>query len=1007
MLEVNLFGTPSVKLDGSPVTLPYKKAEALFYYLVLRGQTSRSELIGLLWTDEDSTSAMKNLRHAIYSIRKALGFDPFGSGQRAFLTLDAALPLRCDVLEFLERDNLSVYRGEFLQDFTIHRAGAFEIWLTEQRSQLQTRYLNRLLQMGQEHYAAGNWAQAERCGLDYLAVDPLEETAVALLMQVYCVQKKFRKVISLYNALREGLEDEFSIAPLKETTALYYSIVNQWNGSADDAEEPPQELLVGKDQALRRLLALCNGTANRPTPCVLVEGEAGVGKTYLVDYILNHYDFSDRLTCRSFCYQSEVDVPLAAWNSVMLTLSSEIESRRLPIPPNYLKTAAGVFPCLAPESVQSYAEADGNFPLQVNFHTAQESVLLLLSLLARQAPLLLVFEDLHWMDRKSAELLARMLRRLRNQNVMVICTSRNLYPAHIQTFLENAQRDGILERYPLRHFTQEETGQFAAHCLGETQPAERVAQFYQYTEGNALLLAQLMRALQESGDGAEIPQNPDSIISYRLSDLRMDERQVLDLISVFTEWAPFEMLSAILETDPLRLSHLCSQLTLRMLIAESTRNGTLGYTLAHERIKAILAAEQSASSRRFLHLQVARHLEAHVPSAPHDKLMYHYAAGGDRFHAFAHSVLSLNAYAGLCYELMPMLHPETQAQKPDEERLLSYFQTLTREMNSLRAGGASPEALAPLESLLLYAESRYSIHNGLYERGLELLERLTSRCNAQGDTELLIKAHLQFVYYGIQTYDTAVMASHLSEIDRLLEDRPLPERGIYLRLSGLQKLMEGAYEDARALMRQSIRYFSELDPDTDGQYAINIAGVYNYIAECFRLEGNYDEAFRYYDQAILYNRSRGYYPGAAVFYTNYGVAAWEKGERDVARHMLAYAEDIYGISHEYSERPIALAYLALYDVEDGNLSRARQRLQEGLRICEMIGSPWWKGVMAYVTWEIRQRLDQVGAAAEGLRELWPAEPAEHCQWVLSFLKQLPRRRETAVMEAALSALSGR
>lgn len=68
-LNAKLFGTPAVSVDGREITLPYKKADALLYYLILKRKTTRSELIGLLYEDTDSATALKNLRHAIYATR--------------------------------------------------------------------------------------------------------------------------------------------------------------------------------------------------------------------------------------------------------------------------------------------------------------------------------------------------------------------------------------------------------------------------------------------------------------------------------------------------------------------------------------------------------------------------------------------------------------------------------------------------------------------------------------------------------------------------------------------------------------------------------------------------------------------------------------------------------------------------------------------------------------------------------------------------------------------------
>ena len=191
----------------------------------------------------------------------------------------------------------------------------------------------------------------------------------------------------------------------------------------------------------------------------------------------------------------------------------------------------------------------------------------------------------------------------------------------------------------------------------------------------------------------------------------------------------------------------------------------------------------------------------------------------------------------------------------------------------------------------------------------------------------------------------------------------------------------------------------------DGQYTINIAGVYYYIAETYRLECNYVEACRYYDQAILYNRSRDYYPGAAVLYTNYGVTIYQKGEKAIARQLFEHAERIYRDSHEYSGYPIMLSYLAVYDAEDGKYISAARRLQEAMDVSRRLASPWWMGITLYQTWKIRQLLEQRGVSVPELEALWPADPAEHCRLALSYLHRLQPRIESLELEKALKALT--
>ena len=1008
-LYIKMFGSPEILVDGRPVTMPYRKAEALLYYLVLERRAARRDLIDLLWEETDPAAALKNLRHAAYTVRKQLGAELFLSGQRTVLEINPQVPLRCDVLDFLKDGRLEVCQGEFLSGFSLQADCPFEEWLDEQRNLLRAQHLKGLLAAEKEAFSSGELERAERLGLDYIARDPLEESAFAVLMELYCRQKKFRKAIGIYHQLCKNLESELSISPLKETTALYYRIINEWNMSTHRVEEQSDNPIFGKETALRSLLSACS----RPLdgggcPCILVEGAAGVGKTYLLDHVLNHYDLSDRLVLRAYCYQSESGVPLAPWSSVMLSLVSELDARGLSIPDTYLKTAAGLFPCLSLKCGRGYASSDGNYPLQHNYHVAQESALLILSMTARQLPLLLVFEDIHWIDRTSVDLLSAFLRRLRGLNVTVICSSRELESGFVRDFAEQAQRDKVLERYHISAFNREETLQFIRHYQGKEPSPEQADQIYQSTGGNALLLTQLVGSLREISDLSNMPQILNGIISYRLSQLSLEELQVLDMISAFTEWAPLEALASILTKDTVSLICLCGQLKQRLLITESTRDGAIFYALAHDTIRAVLQHRQSRSARRILHLRVAQYLESQLScqgAALYDRLVYHYREGGNRFKAFQYRVLSLNAFTGLCFDLLPTLSGTPDSARPDAESLPREFRALEREVTVLRGLSTGQEELDRLEMTLLHAKSRYCIYNGLYEAGLEALEQLSALCRRQGETQLLIQAHLQYLYYGIQTYDTRMMEIHLAAGMALLEGQERSEDyGIYLRLKGLLEEMRGNYPRARELLHQSVQTLESLVSASDDRYAINIAGAYNYIAECYRLEGRYDEAFHYYDKAIIHNRSRGYYPGAAVFYTNYGVCAFQKGEREAARHLFLYAVEIYRSSHEYSGFPLALSYLALFQVQQGDVTGAAERLEEAHHISDVIGSPWWKGITIYLSWVIRNELDEKGLAAPELRRLWPQREEEHCEWGLSFLRKLPPRLERQELEERLAQL---
>lgn len=1012
-LNAKLFGTPAVSVDGREITLPYKKADALLYYLILKRKTTRSELIGLLYEDTDSATALKNLRHAIYTIRKAFAFDPLVPGQRSIVEFSADVEIACDVYDFERGDMLSAYHGEFLKDFNVSHSSAFDAWLSDQRNLYQSQYLHQLLAAEKEAYYAGKLDLAEKYGTEYIAIDPLEESAFSTLMQVYRDQKKFRKALGLYHTLCKNLSDEFSISPLKETSALYYQIVDAWNTSTYKLEVGSDQQLIGKDAVLHKLVSLCNGSRLESDKiCALIQGKTGVGKTYLINYILHQYDFSGWAICQASCYQSEMNTVLAPWNTIMLQLIPKFESENIRIPDVYIKTAAGLFPCLSVECQHNFSGISSDYPAGADYLAALESTLLILSTVAKKVPVLLILEDIHWIDNNSADLLSMLLHRLRSTNITIICTSRDILQPYAQQVLNNAVRDKLLDVYNIDAFSQEETTRFVNFYAPGRYSQKEIDNLYQSTEGNGLFLVQLLDSMHESNGLKNIPASADSIIQMRLAGLSSDELQVLDVISVFRDWAPFDILTSLLTKTPLELLYLCDQLKQKNLLTESTRGKVLGYSFTHERVKAMLSQRQSESARRILHLRAAQYLEAQLGSDGstdlYDQLVQHFTAGGDTFKAFKYKVLSLDAFAGMCYELMPILTDGSDALTVKEDGLTGYFQILERELASLRSTqfGANAKELDQLERQLLYVESRYYIHGGEYDAGLPVVGQLLKSSTTAGDWQMAANAHLQFIYYAIQTYDLPVMREHLRlgmQYKSRLENTP--DWGKFLRLQGLMYLMIGEYDKCRSWLDRSISFFESLDADGEGRYVISIAGAYNYIAETYRLERKFDKALEYYDKAILFNQRRGSYPGAAIIYTDYGVAAYQSGEKEVARELLSYAEELYQSFHEYSQMPIALSYLSLFDVEDGQYVSAAARLSKALDVGRKMGSPWWNGITLYITWKIRLLLEKQAINVPELSALWPQDKRKHCIECLDCLHRLEPRTETAEMEQALEALN--
>ena len=262
------------------------------------------------------------------------------------------------------------------------------------------------------------------------------------------------------------------------------------------------------------------------------------------------------------------------------------------------------------------------------------------------------------------------------------------------------------------------------------------------------------------------------------------------------------------------------------------------------------------------------------------------------------------------------------------------------------------------------------------------------------------------MYFAIQTYSMKVFCEHLNAGMAICENNPgSVEMGSFLRLRGLYCLMRGENEEARKWLNRSIRVFEELDTAGSGEYDITIAGAYCYIAETLRLEERFDMAFVYYNKALSYSGGRGYYPGTASICTDYGLALFQSGQLEKAENQFLRAETLYESFYEQSQRPIALAFLAYYDTRRGLYRKAADRLRLAFSICGRLGSPWWYGTALYVSWIIREYLQENGLFPKEFTGLWPEDELAHCMLCLENLRRIEPTSERSRMEQVCRDLS--
>ena len=143
ILSVKLLGQPAVKFNDNKINFPYKKSEALFYYLCVNKGVSRDEAINIFWADSSEKKARKNLRDALYKIKTSIS-ENIITPSKAVIEFSEELVIETDIDNINEFNAVNTYTGDFLSNFTLKNCCDFENWMLEKRDFYKEIYIKSL-----------------------------------------------------------------------------------------------------------------------------------------------------------------------------------------------------------------------------------------------------------------------------------------------------------------------------------------------------------------------------------------------------------------------------------------------------------------------------------------------------------------------------------------------------------------------------------------------------------------------------------------------------------------------------------------------------------------------------------------------------------------------------------------------------------------------------------------------------------------------------------------------
>jgi DNA-binding SARP family transcriptional activator/tetratricopeptide (TPR) repeat protein len=688
-LRLNMLGPPAVEGPEGPIRLRTAKGLALLWYLAAQpGRVvTRSEVAGLLWerTHEAAgrhvlTTVLSDLRAAlplwpIRATRETLAWDP-GLGAEVDLDLflrwtgleQGVLPPQADPAAL--HSAVSLWRGPFLQGVHLADSESYDEWLRQERARWEERVLLVLARLAQLAAAERRWDDVMTHAARALEIDPLQERFHRWRMLGLAAAGDRAAALAQYDACRNLMRQTLGIEPHAATRALRDQIAagpdpplpaapsgRQPSGRPPRLGPPPELPLTGREDELERTCSALARAADGAGRVVLLHGEAGIGKTRLLQEVLDRLRAGESSTPRFVtvlvgrCHEAVRNLPYAPivealrggpaaaderaglswpWGDGLVWPGPGVRSS----PPG--RHAFAGFPPGAPS-----AAGDGSPPTEGPAPGPDLARLLT----ALPGPALLVLDDLHWADDDSLTMFFHLARSPACQRLCLLATIRpeDAPPATLD-LLRRLQRDGDLRWIdvgPLSEPDLRRLVQAASHG-GDDAFARRL---HAETGGNPLFAVEILRALKETpgwvpgaDGGLPLPPTIQATVRSRVTRLGEPAARLLAAAGIAPAAIPCTMLFHLAQLEEERaVEGLESLLRARLLVEDPgppVYPGIPGpnVSFSHDVIRRVVREDTSQARWKLLHRRAFTYLAertdvAEPPMSAAECLAYHATEG--------------------------------------------------------------------------------------------------------------------------------------------------------------------------------------------------------------------------------------------------------------------------------------------------------------------------------------------------------------------------------------------
>lgn len=1017
-LQIHLLGPFEILREGKTLTNAdwhsQQTRTICKILLARRGEVVPSDqIMEILWPAEDPASARRRLHVRISQLRNALG-----PGKTCLQSVDGGycfLPNETcwlDVEEFQTRISegyrfqesgqqpeairvyeqaRQLYRGDFLAE------DIYADWSFAAREHYRELFLTLLIELAESYAQQGRYRLALVRTREAQARDPMRESLYVHLMLYHYYAGERSQAMRAFERCQQVLAHELAVEPLESTCQLAKQIRSGtlWANTEVPHYPPPlysgrlfevpyilsEMPLVGREREYAWLVAQWQDATRR---VILLEGEAGIGKSHLAEAFTGYAASQGTRLLRARVIPTERApfAPLAKALSPLLTkpaLASLQPAARTALAapfPEILALCENLPPL---PGLPSEAERQRLYRAVAEFAAAHAA-----------QPTLLWVDDAHRLSAAALELMAHLSD---SWQLLLSYRSEETPPEHP---LHRVFGSAALQLEPLTFVSV----QTLLRQLAGLEMPTLAAQISHQSGGQPLFIVALLQYLFETGQlyvdtngqwdqtgelSLAMPPTMRAAIEARLQRLPHNPRQIFDLIAILGGEFDFELLQVASQQTEETLLATLDELITAALLAEPRQQGRAEFAVTHERYSEVAYDGLPGVRRRQLHRQAAQAIEAHHAaelSAFYPALARHYDKAENFERAAYYAALAgdqaaaqfdneaARYYLGRALEL-------NRADNHAQRALLLLARERILDLQGARqlqeADLTEMEVLGP--QLPLRTQAEIALRRAAFEW---IMGRDATAETALTQTIRLARiAHAPdlearaFLLKGRAAKDQALAQQELAQAKRLVQktDQRALE-GEIVRALGNACFWQGRYAESQTHFEAALAIHREIG-DLRGELS-----ALNNLGQVLQLLGQPAKAARFFEQALAANHQIGDQLAEGVLLTNLGGLRLFLGDFEQAQTALTQALEIRMQIGNDEGAAVALKLLGDAARQQGKYGRASQFFQRALDINTYLKHPKQSGETLTGLAALHRDLGDYPRAMENLLQAQASLPAD-------------------------------